>query len=150
MYPILLFSSYILSMTALDRFLVCFCNISFKSYSSSWFGFQLEFQAICFPLTNLVWISRKQHIMIAIAWIVSILLCIPQVRITYIHTRRLMGSTDQADPNCFYFRISWLLMDRCWFYIETQSQEFVKFYNSFIIRYWQKEWIIICFYNLNK
>ena len=86
MYPILLFSSYVLSMTALDRFLVCFCNISFKFYSSSWFGFQLEFQAICFPLTNLVWISRKQHIMIAIAWIVSIILCIPQVRITYIHT----------------------------------------------------------------
>ena len=82
MYPILLFSSYVLSMTALDRFLVCFCNISFRSYSSSWFGFQLEFQAICFPLTNLVWISRKQHIMIAIAWIVSIILCIPQVRIT--------------------------------------------------------------------
>ena len=81
-YPILLFSSYVLSMTALDRFLVCFCNISFKFYSCSWFGFQLEFQAICFPLTNLVWISRKQHIMIAIAWIVSIILCIPQVRIT--------------------------------------------------------------------
>jgi len=48
-------SSYVLSMTALDRFL-----------------------AICFPLTNLVWISTKQHIMIAIAWIVSIILCIPQ------------------------------------------------------------------------
>ena len=32
------------------------------------------------------------------------------------HIRRLMGSTDQADPSCFYFRISWILMERLWFY----------------------------------
>ena len=31
-------------------------------------------------------------------------------------TRHLMGSTDQADPCCFYFRISWILMERPWFY----------------------------------
>ena len=30
--------------------------------------------------------------------------------------RRLMGSTDQADPSCIYFRISWILMERPWFY----------------------------------
>ena len=30
--------------------------------------------------------------------------------------RRLMGSTDQADPSCIYFRISWILMDRPWIY----------------------------------
>ena len=28
----------------------------------------------------------------------------------------LMVSTDQADPSCFYFRISWILMERRWFY----------------------------------
>ena len=33
-----------------------------------------------------------------------------------IFSRRLMGSTDQADPSCFYFRISWILMERLWFY----------------------------------
>ena len=92
--PIILFSSYVLSMTALDRFLVCFCNISFKFYSSFLFGFQLEFQAICFPLTNLVWISRKQHLMIAIAWIVSIILCIPQVRKTTYILRSGARTTD--------------------------------------------------------
>ena len=27
-------------------------------------------------------------------------------------TRHLMGSTDQADPSCFYLRISWILMER--------------------------------------
>ena len=27
-----------------------------------------------------------------------------------------MGSTDQADPSCFYFRISWVLMERLCFY----------------------------------
>jgi hypothetical protein len=34
----------------------------------------------------------------------------------YLYTRCLMGSTDQADPSCFYFRISWILMERPWFY----------------------------------
>ena len=34
----------------------------------------------------------------------------------YLYTRRLMGSTDQADPSCFYFRISWILMEWSWFY----------------------------------
>ena len=28
----------------------------------------------------------------------------------------LMVSTNQADPSCFYFRISWILMERHWFY----------------------------------
>ena len=31
-------------------------------------------------------------------------------------SRCLMVSTNQADPGCFYFRISWILMERCWFY----------------------------------
>ena len=31
-------------------------------------------------------------------------------------TRCLMVSTDQADSHCFYFRISWILMQRHWFY----------------------------------
>ena len=30
--------------------------------------------------------------------------------------RCLMVSTDQADPICFYFRISWILMERHWSY----------------------------------
>ena len=30
--------------------------------------------------------------------------------------RTLMGSTDQADPSYFYFRISWILMEWLWFY----------------------------------
>ena len=31
---------------------------------------------------------------------------------TYLRTRCLMVSTDQADPSCFYFRISRILMER--------------------------------------
>jgi hypothetical protein len=38
------------------------------------------------------------------------------VIVMYVGSRRLMGSTDQADPSCFYFRISWILMERRWFY----------------------------------
>ena len=30
-------------------------------------------------------------------------------------SRCLMVSTNQADPYCFYFRISWILMERHWF-----------------------------------
>ena len=33
-----------------------------------------------------------------------------------IFTRCLMVSTHQADQSCFYFRISWILMERHWFY----------------------------------
>ena len=33
-----------------------------------------------------------------------------------LNIRRLMGSTNQADPSCIYFRISWILMERPWFY----------------------------------
>ena len=34
----------------------------------------------------------------------------------YISTRRPVPSTDQAIPSCFYFRISWILMEQCCFY----------------------------------
>ena len=30
--------------------------------------------------------------------------------------RCVMVSTDQADPIRYYFRISWILMERCWFH----------------------------------
>ena len=33
-----------------------------------------------------------------------------------INSRCLMVSTNQADPGCFYYRISWILMKRRWFY----------------------------------
>jgi arginine vasopressin receptor 1A len=48
-------SSYILVVTAIDRY-----------------------QAICFPLTNCQWTSRKSKLMIAIAWFISILCSVPQ------------------------------------------------------------------------
>ena len=38
-------------------------------------------------------------------------------RFTLLLNRCLMVSTNQADPSCFYFRISWILMERCWFYL---------------------------------
>ena len=40
---------------------------------------------------------------------------------TTIHTRCLMVSTNQADPRCFYFRISWILMGRHWFHFFLSS-----------------------------
>ena len=35
----------------------------------------------------------------------------------YLAIRRLMGSTDQDDPSFFYYRISWILMERHCFYL---------------------------------
>ena len=35
--------------------------------------------------------------------------------IHYILLRSLVGLTDQAYPCCFYFRISWILMEQPWF-----------------------------------
>ena len=36
--------------------------------------------------------------------------------LTYLLTRRPVPSTDQAIPSCFYFRISWILMEQRCFY----------------------------------
>ena len=38
------------------------------------------------------------------------------VKVNTKYYRCLMVSTNQADPSCFYFRISWILMERLWFY----------------------------------
>ena len=35
--------------------------------------------------------------------------------------RCLMVSTYQGDPSCFYFRISWILMEWSWFYFFIPS-----------------------------
>ena len=35
---------------------------------------------------------------------------------TFLHIRRPVPSTDQALPSCFYFRISWILMEQLCFY----------------------------------
>ena len=37
-------------------------------------------------------------------------------QVSWINSRCLMVSTHQADSRCFYFKISWILMERHWFY----------------------------------
>ena len=49
-------SSYVLVMTSIDRY-----------------------QAICYPLTNCQWTPTRSQLMIALAWIIALLCCIPQV-----------------------------------------------------------------------
>ena len=44
------------------------------------------------------------------------LACIAQFALCSVYTRCLMVSIDQVDPRYFYFRISWILMEWCWFY----------------------------------
>ena len=43
------------------------------------------------------------------------------VQCKYIIHICLMVSTDQADPSCFYFSISWILMELRWFYFFVPS-----------------------------
>jgi arginine vasopressin receptor 1A len=57
-------SSYVLMATAVDRH-----------------------QAICYPLTYCSWTSRRSKVMVYLAWITSLVFCIPQVSVF----RRLMG-----------------------------------------------------------
>ena len=56
--PLIICSSYVLIMTAIDRY-----------------------QAICYPLTNCTWTPRRSNIMIGVAWVISLLLSIPQATI---------------------------------------------------------------------
>ena len=42
--------------------------------------------------------------------------CFFKDKVKSILVRCLMVLTDQADPGCFYFRISWILMERRLFY----------------------------------
>eukprot|EP00095_Tigriopus_kingsejongensis_P010910 snap_masked-scaffold348_size200312-processed-gene-1.4 protein:Tk10910 transcript:snap_masked-scaffold348_size200312-processed-gene-1.4-mRNA-1 annotation:"vasopressin v1a" len=67
-------SSYVLIMTAIDRF-----------------------QAICHPLSNCTWTPKRSNVMIAVAWIISVILCVPQILIFH-------GTDDACSA---YFAPSW-------------------------------------------
>ena len=78
---------------------------------------QLYEQLFCFLLTVLVYFGA------AMRWKVEVTtthtldfyaLCTVYI-IGQLNFRCLMGSTDQADPSCFHFRISWILMEWLWF-----------------------------------
>ena len=68
-------------------------------------------------------------------------------------SRRLMGSIDQADPSSFYFRISWILMERPWFFLSpwrvagplkpqkltTSKIKYEHFGPKILIPYWKMD-----------
>ena len=64
-------SSYVLVMTSVDRY-----------------------QAICYPLTNCQWTPTRSQLMIAMAWIVAMLCCTPQV---FIFSYQQIPGTDVYD-----------------------------------------------------
>ena len=55
-------------------------------------------------------------------WIIchSAMICVLSC---YYYTRPFMGSTHQADPSCFYFRISWILAE-LWYFVLFLSPRF--------------------------
>ena len=72
----------------------------------------IPFQVVAFVI-NITW-SKLLHSVLA-CWYLSIQTNLRTA--SSLVTRRLMGSTDLADPSCFYFRISWILMDQHCFYV---------------------------------
>lgn len=66
-------SSYVLVMTALDRY-----------------------QAICYPLSNCTWTARRSKTMLGIAWTISLLCCVPQI---FIFSYRIV---EQASNSPIY------------------------------------------------
>lgn len=72
-------SSYVLVMTALDRY-----------------------QAICFPLSNCTWTARRSKFMLGVAWAVSLLCCVPQIFIfSYQQVPSAPGSTSPPEFDCW-------------------------------------------------
>ena len=50
--------------------------------------------------------------------------------------RCLMGSTNQADPSRFYFRMSWIMMEQCCFFIFYVPLVFCRYLLSLNILCW--------------
>ena len=77
MIVFMLVSSYLLVMIAFDRF-----------------------QAVCHPMTNRHWQPRKSNFKIGVAWIIALLLCIPQALIFGL-VEDIEKSTSTCSVNVF-------------------------------------------------
>ncbi|CAL8135431.1 unnamed protein product [Orchesella dallaii] len=65
-------SSYVLVMTALDRY-----------------------QAICYPLSNCTWTARRSKVMLGLAWAISYLFCVPQI---FIFSYQIVKAGTDTEP----------------------------------------------------
>ena len=79
-----IFSSYTLTMMAIDRFQVKEFQFGhpvkyFMYLVLTFYNYFCFLKAICYPLSNQVWTSKRQHVMMTFAWIISISFCTPQV-----------------------------------------------------------------------
>ena len=78
-----------------------FCHMTYLNHLMVFFYACKYFTSINHALSNRI--SKDNHIS---CW----------SSIYWILIRYLMVLTDQADSSCFYFRMSWILMERHWFY----------------------------------
>ena len=78
-----------------------FCHMTYLNHLMVFFYACKYFTSINHALSNRI--SKDNHIS---CW----------SSIYWILIRYLMVSTDQADSRCFYSRMSWILMERHWFY----------------------------------
>ena len=56
-----------------------------------------RYQAICYPLSNCTWTPKRSKIMIGSAWLIALLLCIPQAVIFELKTYEDGGSHCSAN-----------------------------------------------------
>ena len=87
-------------------FAVCFCDI----------GTIWTWKNICHALWSWKSVSSLIISLDGLVWTWHNYKYLSIIQLWYVSTRCLMVSTDQADPSCFNFRISWIFMERRWFY----------------------------------
>ena len=64
-----------------------------------------RYQAICHPLTNQVWAGKKSKVMILVAWVVSLVLCVPQA---------IVFSSPKEHTCIGHFQPGWGVKVRYW------------------------------------
>ena len=83
---------------------------------SDWLLTKVYFLLSHFALIQMVHLSLENKF----GFVKNILL-LKWILIDLLFSRCLMVSINQADPSCFYFRISWTLMEGRWFYFFVPS-----------------------------
>ena len=112
----------VVKMTYLSWKLLFWMERACENLLKYWYPFQdgLAFFLQLARIFHLDWSLEICHKLVS--WFnkyVSIICHLEFVTSWSLLSRCLMVSTNQADPGCFYFRISWILMERRWFYFFT-------------------------------
>lgn len=104
-------SSYVLVVTAIDRY-----------------------QAICFPLANCTWTERRAKIMISIAWLISLICCLPQA---FIFSYVQIATTTYPNKTTSYKVFKEPVLE-----IESNTKYYFECWGTFIQPYGEKFYVL--------